>query len=152
MIDTGNSFDANENDAVYNSEANVSAGVVRDSTQDSIQNLANELNIKLNDETKDYLYQYYLQRKNDEWAFQKQSEYDSMRYQRAVEDMKKAGLNPFLAMSSLSAANSSIDSGSISSGFITSRKNSQLETAGNVGRGVLAMLGIIAAAVIGALL
>lgn len=126
--------------------------LVKDSQADAIQKLAKDLNLKLTDDTKDYLYQYYLQRQNDEWAFAKQNQYDSTRYQRTVADLQKAGLNPFLALQSLSPSSSNVSSGSITSGSITSRRNTDKQSTTDMGRGIMTVIGIIAAAIISAML
>ena len=126
--------------------------MINDSQTDAISKLAKDLNLKLSDDTKDYLYQYYLQRQNDEWAFAKQNQYDSTRYQRTVADLQKAGLNPFLALQSLSPSSSNVSSGSITSGSITSRRNTDKQANTDIGRGIMTVIGIIAAAIIGAML
>lgn len=125
--------------------------IVADSGQDEISRLARELNIKLDDTSKDYLYQYYLSNKNSENAFNRELYASSTQYQRVVEDLKKAGLNPFLAFDSLRGSGASSSSGSISGGLLTDKQNSKREQGQKYTQTIVSILGMIAAAAIYAL-
>lgn len=144
---------AQENLRNYNDHGDIrpKEQIIKDSEEDAIQKLANDLNIKLNNETKDYLYQYYLQSQRDQWAWDKSFYADNTRYQRAVKDLQKAGLNPFLAIQSLSGSGTNASAGTISGGSITSALNSKRQQETSFGTSFLAILGIVAAAIIHAL-
>lgn len=121
---------------------------VPDATDDAIRKLAQQYGVSLNNETKDYLLQTYLQNKSADYALGLSKEYDSTKYQRAVEDMKKAGLNPFLAMQSLGSSSGLSSGSSITSGSITSQRNTKTQANTNIATQIMQVLGIVAAAVI----
>ena len=126
--------------------------LVKSSEDDAIDKLANEWNLKLDDQTKDYLMQYYLNEKSAENAYGRSREYNKSYYSDLVEGLKKAGINPFLALSSLSGTNLSNGAGSVSGGLYTQRQNAKKENAANVSKSIMSVLAIVAAAVITAML
>lgn len=112
-----------------------------------IQKLAQELGLKLNASTKDYLLQYYFNEKSRQNAFADSMHASNTQYQRAVEDLKKAGLNPFLVLSGLNATAPTSSSNGVSGGaFVQQMKNQKdqenkvLSILAMVALGVLAFL------------
>lgn len=126
--------------------------IVTDSGDDAISKLAQELNIKLDDTTKDYLVQYMLQEQSEQNSFQRSLDAEAEKYQRTVKDLQKAGLNPFLALQSLSGSTPSSSGQSISGGLYTSKKNVDKQNSKDLSATMMRMLAIVAAAFIGALL
>lgn len=126
--------------------------LVKDSSQDAISKMADVLNVKLDSSTKDYLMQYYLNEQSNKNAWNRQLDASNTQYQRAVADLRKAGINPFLAIQSLSGSTPSSSGQSVQGGLITSKQNQQSQNASNIARGIITVLGIIAGAVIGAML
>lgn len=126
--------------------------LINDSENDAIEKLAKDLNIKLSDETKDYLTQYYLNEKSAENSYKRSLDASNTQYQRAVADLRKAGLNPFLAIQSLSGSAPSSQTASVQGGIYTSRTNQKTQSGTQAATSILGVLGIIAAALIHALL
>lgn len=126
--------------------------LVKDSGDDAVSQLANDLNVKLDSSSKDYLLQYWLNEQSSQNAFNRELQASSSQYQRTVEDLKKAGLNPYLAFDSLRGSNPSSSAGNVSGGMYTQRENSKRENTVNTAKGIMTVIGIIAAAIIGAML
>lgn len=122
--------------------------MVKDSGDDAISKLANDLNLKLDDTTKDYLVQYALNEESNKKAWQRQMDASNTQYQRAVEDLRKAGLNPFLALQSLQGSVPSSSGQSVQGGLYTSRRNQATQNAKDSVGKVLGVLATIAAAVV----
>lgn len=99
--------------------------IVQSSSDDAISKLAEQLGIKLNDESKDYLYNYFFNEQSRKNAWNDSVFAAKNQYQWLVDDLKKAGLNPFLAMSGMNAAGASSSGQGVSGGSIVSRKNNQ---------------------------
>lgn len=80
------------------------------------------------DETsKDLYYNWILNEKSLTDAYKRELEADSTKYQRLVQDLKKAGLNPMFALGGANAGNINSSAGSYSSGYETARHNKQSE-------------------------
>lgn len=122
--------------------------MVKDSGDDAISKLANDLNLKLDDTTKDYLVQYALNEESNKKAWQRQMDASNNQYQRAVADLRKAGLNPFLALQSLQGSVPSSSGQSVQGGLYTSRRNQATQNAKDSVGKVLGVLATIAAAVV----
>lgn len=60
-------------------------------------------------------------------AYKRELEADSTKYQRLVQDLRKAGLNPMFALNGANAGNINSSGGSYSSGYETARHNKQSE-------------------------
>lgn len=127
------------------------AKLVKDSQSEEMEKLAKELGIKLSPETLDYLYSYMINEKSAENAYKRSLEASSTQYQRAVADLQKAGLNPFLALQSLSGSAPSSPSASVSGGYITQRYSSDKQSQTSYGTKYAQVIGILAAAFIGLL-
>lgn len=115
--------------------------------QPEIAKLANELGLKLNDDTKDYLLQYYLGQQSDKAAFDRSMEASNTQYQRAVEDLRKAGLNPFLALQSLSGSSPTSSSSGSGGGYIAANERNKNTLTSKL----FTVLGIIAASIFGSM-
>lgn len=144
--------DAPGGNSVWNLNQREQGTLVQDNTDDAIAKLANDLNLKLDDTTKDYLVQHTLNEHSAENAWKREMEASNTQYQRAMEDIRRAGLNPFLAIQSLSGSSPSSNAQSVTGGLYTSRKNQQEQNTKDIAGKVMTVLGIIAAAVIGAML
>ena len=131
--------------------SNGSPSLVQDSGDDAIIKLANELNLKLDDSTKDYLMQYYLNERSNQNAWNRQFDASNTQYQRAVADLRKAGLNPFLAIQSLSGSSPSSSGQSVQGGLYTSKRNQDTQNTKDAFGRILYVLAIVASAVIAAL-
>lgn len=125
--------------------------LVKDSESDAIEKLANDLNLKLDDISKDYLYQYYLNEQSNKSAWERQMTFEKDKYNYMVEGLRKAGLNPFLALQGLSGGSASANSSTVQGGLYTSRNNQNKQLAGDVAGKIGTVIAIIAAAVIAAL-
>lgn len=126
--------------------------LVLDSSDDAISKLAKDLNMKLDDETKDYLTQYYLNERSNKNAWDRQMDASNTQYQRAVADLRKAGINPFLALQSLSGSSPTSSGQSVQGGLYTSRKNQVDQNSKDVVTRIMTVLGVVAAAIISAML
>lgn len=111
-----------------------------------------------NDDAYKELYiQLLAERENQERAYKWYEDFNNSYFQRTSEDLKKAGLNPWLALQSLGSAGSgslsSAGSWSGSSGSTISgqMQRQQLENRAQVGQKVIGSIGTILAAIVGAL-
>lgn len=125
--------------------------IVFDSGSDQIAKLAKEYGVRLDSTTKDYLTQYYLNEKASENSFLRELGASNTQYQRAVKDLQKAGINPYVAFDALRGSGASSSSGSVSGGLYTSKGNQKMQSATQGISSILSILGIIAAAMIYAL-
>ena len=125
------------------------ASMVNDSGQDQIAALAQKLGIKLDDTTKDYLIEYYLNDRASSNAFNREMSAYNSRYQNAVEDMRKAGLNPFLAFDAISGAGANSSASGVSGGLYTQKGNSLRQTGTSL---ISTILSMVASAVIAGLM
>lgn len=119
---------------------------VSDANGESILEWAKQLGIEVNDQTKDYLIQSYLveQARKNEFAdnvYAAQHQYQWLR-----DDLQKAGLNPFLALSGLNSSMAQSSSSGVSGGNIISGKNNAATNSTNLLRsvltGILSIIGI----------
>lgn len=107
-----------------------------DSENDTIRKLAHDLGLKLDAQTKDYLVQYYLQEKGSENAMARSREFNQNQYSDMVAGLRKAGLNPFLAISGLNGANM-MQGQSTQSGLYTQAAASRRQTSANTTASIL---------------
>lgn len=108
--------------------------------------------------SRDLLFSYMLSEKSANSAYQRELQADSTKYQRLVNDLTKAGINPLYALSGASAGSVTSSGSSFSSGYRAqheseydrkqSESNKEKDVASNIVRGIL----VAAAAVLGALL
>lgn len=125
--------------------------IAKDSSRDVYDRIRTVLNSSLSAETKDYLVSYMLSEQGAENAFQRSMRASSSQYQRAVEDLRKAGINPFLALQSLSGSSPTSPASSVSGDYYSARKNQSRENAKDIVGKIGSVIAIIAAAVIAAL-
>lgn len=76
---------------------------------------------KLPSTLQDLYWQYILNEKSLNSAYQRELDADSSKYQRLVDDLKKAGINPIFALGGASAGNINSQSASYNTGFETTR-------------------------------
>ena len=122
------------------------SSMVNDSGDFNMHKLESILNSSLDDSTKDYLVQWMLGEKSNQIAWDRQMDASNTQYQRAVADLQKAGLNPFLALQSLGGSTPSSSGQSVSGGLMTSKSNNQRDYQANVMK-VLALLALVASRV-----
>lgn len=123
--------------------------LVKDSGGAVIENLAKDLDLRLDEQTKDYLMQYYLDEKKAQNTQLRQSQAERDYYPNLIAGLQKAGLNPMLALSGLSGGGTGASSGSTTGGLFTSSANSKRQAAANTGSKMLQVLSMIAMAIIG---
>lgn len=119
--------------------------LVQEHTGSAFDEWVKSKGFNLTEDTKDFLYQWYASEQEQNSAWQKTLEMDSSKYQRAVQDMKKAGLNPFLLLSN-GASSPNLSAANVQGGSYASRKNAQTQAAA---QGIGSALGLIGA-IIGA--
>lgn len=108
----------------YKSKRDGTSPLVVDSGDKEIDDFMNRI-AGLPAETKDYLTEYFLNEKSRKNAFNDSMMASNTQYQRAVADLKKAGLNPFLAFDALRGSAPSSSAGSVSGGHNVSRVNNE---------------------------
>lgn len=133
------------------SSSSESGSLVSDASDDAISNLANDLNIKLDDSTKDSLLQYYLNSRTEKEKWDRQLDWSKNQYQYAVKDMVKAGINPIQALGALSGSSPGSTSANNSRGSAAELKIAGRDNLTKAGTSILTVLGIIAAAIVHAL-
>lgn len=126
--------------------------VLNDNTAGLASKVSGILDSKLSNATKDYLVEYYLNEQSAINAHQRSMNASSTQYQRAVADLRKAGINPFLALQSLGGSLPTSQAGSTSGGYYSERENAKRKNAVDIGGKIGTVIAIIAAAVVGALL
>lgn len=110
----------------------------------NIKELADKLGIGvMTDATKEYLLNYMLNEQSSEAAWNRSVFAAKNQYQWLTEDLQKAGLNPFLALSGLNAAQASSSGQGVGSGMITSRKNNELTNQTNMMRALMTAIASI---------
>lgn len=143
---TGESYTQDQWDARFSPSGNQ---LVTDSSDDVIMKWAKENGYKLNADTMDILYNQFFNEKDTTSAWQRTLSADNTKYQRAVEDMKKAGLNPFLLMSSGASGAGASSPGSVGSGSISAARNAKLQAETSKATAVMSIIGgLIGAAII----
>lgn len=90
-----------------------------------IDQKARELGVTLNSENLDYFLSYILNEQASENAWNRSVFSAQNQYQWLVDDLKKAGLSPWLAVSGLNSASAQSSGQSVGSGSIVSSKNNQ---------------------------
>lgn len=112
-----------------------------------------------NDEAYKELYiQLLAERENQERAYKWYEDFNNSYFQRTTEDLKKAGLNPWLALQSLGSSGSgSLSpagswSGSSGSTISGQKQRQQLENRAQVGQKVVGGVATVLAAIAGALI
>ena len=113
-----------------------------------VNDLAKSLGMELNDQTRDYLYQYILNEKASKNAWDRSVFAAQNQYQWLVKDLQKAGLNPFLALSGMNAASAQSSGGSVTGGLITSKENNRATNQKDMMKailtGLVSIIGIMA--------
>lgn len=117
-------------------QENVDYKLFNDSGDSAIYDLARQLNLRIDPQTKDYLTQYYLQEKGSENAMARSREFNREQYSDMVEGLRKAGLNPMLALQGLNGANM-MQGQSTQSGLYTQARNSQNQTNANLAGSII---------------
>ena len=138
-------------DAFFHPEKYEAKTVLKDGLQPEdpmLLELAKKYGLSLNDSTKDYLTQFYVNEQSNKTAWERTLEADRTKYQRAVEDIKAAGLNPVQVLGGFGGSSPSASNSSVSSGFYTENKKTNLTQGVKAGLGVAAVLvAIVGAAV-----
>lgn len=121
---------------------------VQDSSYGTVERWAQQNGYKISNETLDYLYNQFFTEKNNESAWQRTLEADNTKYQRMVEDIKKAGLNPFVTGFGSASSTGQSSAGSVGSGSIASIKNQAKQSGSNILGNVIGAIASIAGAAI----
>lgn len=122
------------------------SSMVNDSGDINTNDINSILDSQLDDSTKDYLVQWALGEKSNINAWNREMEASNTQYQRAVADLQKAGLNPFLALQSLNGSTPSSSGQSVTGGLRTSKANNDRDYKANVMK-VLSLIAIAMARV-----
>lgn len=117
-------------------------------SSDSIEQWARDNNYRLSPETRDILYNQFFNERDTRSAWERTMSADNTKYQRAVEDMKKAGLNPFLLMSGGASSAGTSSPGSVGSGSISAVKASNNSRSAQNLSSILQIIGSISQAVL----
>ena len=135
-------------------QASTQASLVADSETKAFYDWYNKLDTSLSSETKDYLVEHWLNERSAQKSFDRELEASSTQYQRAVQDLQAAGLNPFLAIQGLSGSSASSSPSTVSGGHYTAAANSLRSANASVASkaltSVLSALAMIAVAIIAA--
>ena len=130
-----------------------SSGSVQDQVQsgrlsDSVEQWARDNGYRMHPDTKDILYNQFFNEKDTRSAWERTMTADNTKYQRAVADMKAAGLNPFLLMSGGASGAGTSSPGSVGSGSISALRSSKNQKDAQNLSSILQIIGSISQAVL----
>lgn len=125
--------------------------IVSDSGDDAVTAYAKQLNLKLDDATKGAILEYMMNEHAADNAYARSRSFTREQYTDMVDGLKKAGLNPFLAIQGLSGANQMTGQGVNAAGLYTQQTASKRSTGAAIAGGIMGALALIAMAMIKAM-